>query len=147
MGRGRGGYTEKQSSYKDSGGKTVTDAGAIFVAERYIDDGYEAVFRREHGDQKSYDLTIKTSNDEEFVKNIEVKRTTSKNPAQLAKNIKEGFEQVGQDGTVAIVLPHHNNSNTGKSFAREGFDEAVRKGWIKGHVEVWFKDKTKIDLS
>ena len=42
MGRGRGGYTEKQTSYKDSGGHKVTDPGAIFVAERYIDQGYEA---------------------------------------------------------------------------------------------------------
>ena len=42
MGRGRGGYTEKQTSYKDSGGHKVTDSGAIFVAERYIDQGYEA---------------------------------------------------------------------------------------------------------
>lgn len=29
----------------------------------------------------------------------------------------------------------------------EGFAEAKRKGWVKGHVEVWFSDKTKIDLN
>ena len=45
MGRGQGGYTEKQTTYKDSGGHKVTDQGAVFVAERYIDQGYEAVFR------------------------------------------------------------------------------------------------------
>ncbi len=35
MGRGYGGYTEAQPSYKDSGGHKVTDNGAIFVAERW----------------------------------------------------------------------------------------------------------------
>ena len=35
MGRGRGGYTQKQIWYLDSGGNKVTDRGAIFVAELY----------------------------------------------------------------------------------------------------------------
>ena len=147
MGRGRGGYTEKQTFYKDSGGHKVTDTGSIFVAERYIDQGYEAVFRQEHPDQKTYDLTIKTSDDTEFVKNIEVKQVSSKNPSQMAKNIKNAFTQVGEDGTVAVYLPHRSNCKSSIEFAREAFEEAERKGWIKGHVEVWFNDKTKIDLN
>lgn len=54
MGRGRGGYTKKQPSYRDSGGHKVTDKGAIFVAERYMDEGYEAVFRRKHDPDKGF---------------------------------------------------------------------------------------------
>ena len=49
MGRGRGGYTGYETCYKDSGGHKVTDKGSIFVAERYIDQGYEAVFKQKHG--------------------------------------------------------------------------------------------------
>ena len=146
MGRGAGGYTEKQTTYKDSGGHKVTDSGAIFVGERYIDMGYETVFRQEHSEQKNYDLTIKTSDDQNYVKNIEVKQTTSKNPSQMAKNIREGFVQVGENGIVAIYLPHRTNCPSAIKFAKEGYTEAQRKGWLKGPVEVWFSDKTKIDL-
>lgn len=146
MGRGAGGYTEKQTSYRDSGGHKVTDSGAIFVGERYIDMGYETVFRQEHAGQKNYDLTIKTSDDNEFVKNIEVKQTTSKNPPQMAKNIRKGFEQVGEGGTVAVYLPHRTNCDSAIKYAKEAYAEAKRKGWINGSVEVWFSDKTKIDL-
>ena len=139
MGRGRGGYTSIQSNYKDSGGRKVTDSGTIFVAERYIDMGYESVFRQKHDEKnaKTYDLSIKSSNDESFIKNIEVKQTTNRNPSQLAKNIKEGFEQVGNGGTVAIYLPGRNkNSQEVISFISNGYKEATRKGFIKGEVEV-----------
>lgn len=149
MGRGRGGYTSIQSSYKDSGGRKVTDRGTIFVAERYIEEGYEAVFRQRHDERnaKTYDLTIKTSDDSDFVKNIEVKRVISENPSQLAKNIKEGFEQVGDGGTVAIYLPDKNKDSEGtKRLINEGYQEALRKGNIKGSIEVWFDDKTKLEL-
>ncbi len=149
MGRGRGGYTSIQLSYKDSGGRKVTDRGTIFVAERYIDMGYESVFRQRHDeeDRKTYDLTIKTSNDESFIKNIEVKQTISKNPSQLAKNIQEGFEQVGEGGTVAIYLPGRiKSSESTIDFINSGYQEAVRKGFVNGFVEVWFDDKTRITL-
>ena len=149
MGRGRGGYTSIQSSYKDSGGRKVTDRGTIFVAERYIEEGYEAVFRQRHDERnaKTYDLTIKTSDDSDFVKNIEVKRVISENPSQLAKNIKEWFEQVGDGGTVAIYLPDKNKDSEGtKRLINEGYQEALRKGNIKGSIEVWFDDKTKLEL-
>lgn len=143
MGRGRGGYTEAQPFYRDSGGAKVTDRGAIFVAERYIDLGYEVVFRREHQDEKSYDLTVKTSDDQDFVKNIEVKRVTSNNPSKFATNIQHAFEQVPSDGTAVIILPNYTSTSTqGLSLMRDGFAEASRKGWIPEscHVEVWFKD-------
>ena len=78
MGRGRGGYTSYESGYRDSGGNKVADKGSIFVAERYIDQGYESVFRREHQPNKSYDLTIKSSDDSTFVKNIEGRFRRSK---------------------------------------------------------------------
>ena len=146
MGRGAGGYTEKQVVYRDSGGHEVTDSGSIFVAERYIDQGYEAVFRQEHGGQKNYDLTIKTSDDSKLVKNVEVKQVTSKNPSQLAKNIKEGFVQVGKDGTVAVYLPHRTNCKSALDDVKQGVDEAKRKGWVKGPIEIWFKDKTKVEF-
>ena len=71
MGRGKGGYTTIQTNYKDSGGRKVTDKGTIFVAERYI---------------------IKTSDDKDFVKDIEVKKTTTTKSSQLAKNIIEAFD-------------------------------------------------------
>ena len=149
MGRGKGGYTSIQSSYRDSGGRKVTDSGTIFVAERYIDMGYESVFRQRHDEinAKTYDLTIKTSNDKDFVKNIEVKQTTSENPSQLARNIKEGFVQVGDGGTVAIYLPHRNKAEkTTIDFINQGYQEAKRKGNVKGSVEVWFDDKTRMIL-
>ncbi|WP_027205893.1 hypothetical protein [Butyrivibrio fibrisolvens] len=150
MGRGKGGYTSIQVNYKDSGGRKVTDSGTIFVAERYIDMGYEAVFRQRHDEinAKTYDLSIKTCNDEHFIKNIEVKQTTSNNPSQLAKNIKEGFQQVGSDGTVALYLPgKSSNSQATKDFITSGYNEALRKNHVKGNVEVWFDDKTRITLN
>ena len=57
MGRGKGGYTTIQTNYKDSGGRKVTDKGTIFVAERYIDLGYEVVFRQRQDeiDKKNFD--------------------------------------------------------------------------------------------
>lgn len=64
----------------------------------------------------------------------------------MAKNIKEGFEQVGEGGTVAVYLPHHSNCKSSVAFAKKAYAEAKRKGWINGSVEVWFNDKTKIDL-
>ena len=148
MGRGRGGYTKKQVTYRDSGFNKVTDKGAIFVAERYIEMGYEVVFRQKHDDlgQKTYDLTIKTSDDTKVVKNIEVKSVTSSNPSQLAKNIKRAFEQAGEGDTVSIVLPNRVNDSETRKFIEEGFAEACRKGHVKGEVEVWFKDKTRIKL-
>lgn len=146
MGRGRGGYTEKQVWYKDSGGHKVTDPGAIFVGERYIDQGYETVFVQEHDGQRNFDLTIKTSDDRTIIKNIEVKRSTSPKGSQMAKNIERGFDQVKESGTVAIYLPNHKNCDSGREFARKGYEEAKRKGNVKGPVEVWFSDKTKIEF-
>ena len=50
--------------------------------------------------------------------NIEVKQTTSKNPFQMAKNIKKGFEQVGKDGKVAVYLPNRTNCNSAVDYDR-----------------------------
>ncbi len=47
--------------------------------------------------------------------------------------------------TIAIFLPNHRNSESGRAFAEEGIAEARRKGWIKGPIEVWFSNKTKIE--
>ena len=144
MGKGHGGYTEVQPSYKDSGGQKVTDKGAIFVAERYIDQGYETVFRRRK-EGKSLDLTIKTSDDTNFVKNIEVKTVGSGKPSQIAKQLDRAREQIADGDTVAIYLPNQTNNRAGNDFAKAGVHEARRKGYVKGPIEVWFSDKTKVE--
>lgn len=148
MGRGRGGYNSIQASYKDSGGVTVKDQGAIFVAERYIEQGFESVFRQRHN-HKTYDLSIKTSNDKEFIRNIEVKAVTSDKSSKLASNIHKAFSQLenAENPTVAIYLPGHSNCKTAQAFAKQGFAEASRKGWVQGKVEVWFNDKTCLKLN
>ena len=143
MGRGRGGYITSEQSYKDSGGAKVIDKGAIFVAERYIDLGYESVFRRRK-ENKFYDLTIKTSDDTQYVKNIEVKTINSNNSSQIAKQIKHAYGQIGDGDTVALFFQHHSNCECANKMANAGIDEARRKGWVRGPIEVWFKDKTKI---
>lgn len=148
MGRGKGGYTKIQTWYKDSGGRKVTDRGAIFVAERYMDQGFEVVFRQKHKN-KTYDLSIKSSDGKTFIKNIEVKSITSPSTSKIASRIKEGFSQFETEkpDTVAIYLVNYANCKESRKFAYRGFNEAKRKGFLKAHVEIWFKDKTKIVLS
>lgn len=150
MGKGRGGYTAHEVCYRDSGGHKVTDPGAIFIAECYIDMGYEVVFRQEKTDgSKMYDLTIKTSNDKDFVKNIEVKRVTSTNPSQIAKNIEKASKQFdGKIGNnhIAICLPNQKNNAQGIELATQGFAEAERKKYAKYPIEIWFSDHTSITL-
>lgn len=145
MGRGRGGYTEKQTGYKDSGGHKVSDTGAIWIAERYIDMGYESVFRQQHPERgKQFDLTIKTADDRTPVKNIEVKKVTTLNTSNIAKNIKTASKQISIGDTVALYMEGRMNTADNRSFVSKGIDEARRKGYIKGPVEVWFSDKTRI---
>lgn len=145
MGRGNGGYTEKQNGYKDSGGHKVTDSGAVWIAERYIDMGYESVFRQQHPERgKQFDLTIKTANDESYVKNIEVKKVTTLNGSNIAKNIKYASRQISEGDTVALYFEGRNNTAQNRDFISNGIAEARRKGYIKGPIEVWFSDKTRI---
>ena len=145
MGRGRGGYTEKQTGYKDSGGHKVSDTGAIWIAERYIDMGYESVFRQQHPERgKQFDLTIKTADDRTPVKNIEVKKVTTLNTSNIAKNIKTASKQISIGDTVALYMEGRMNTADNRCFVSKGIDEARRKGYIKGPVEVWFSDKTRI---
>lgn len=145
MGRGRGGYSSKEVSYRDSANRVVKDKGAIFVGEKYIDAGYEVVFRRERQSQKSHDLTIKDSSDTKIIKNIEVKQVVSDNPSKLATNIKNAFEQVKgtKNATVAIYLPYKLNSSSTNEFIQKGFNEALRKNNVHGKIEIWFKDGNK----
>lgn len=143
MGRGRGGYTEKQQGYKDSGGFKVTDKGAIWIAERYIEEGYESVFRQRHDPETSCDLTIKTSDDSQTIKNIEVKQVTSQNPSKIATHIKEASAQIKAGDTIAFYFPNRTSSPDSLAFVKRGIDEARGKGLIKGPIEVWFSDKKK----
>ena len=146
MGRGYGGYNDKQKFYKDSGDQKVTDPGAIFVAERYMDAGYESVFRRRRDSEgiRTCDLTIKTSDDTSIIKHIEVKRVTSNNPSQVAKNIKTAKGQINTGDTVALYMPNYGNSGDGRTLVQAGIAEAKRKGDVIGPIEVWFADKTKM---
>lgn len=145
MGRGHGGYTEIQDWYKDSGGKKVIDKGSIFVAEQYIRQGYESVFRQQH-DYRTLDLTIKTSDDKEYIKNIEVKSVHGNNASQIASQIDKARGQIREGDTVAIYLPNRCYSQENIDFAKKGVDEARRKGFIKGPIEVWFADKKSISF-
>ncbi len=148
MGRGHGGYTEISSghNYKDSGGNKVTDSGAIWVGERYIEQGYETVFRQEHPQQhRQYDLTIKTSDDKQYVKNIEVKQITSENLSNIAKNIHKAGGQIGDGDTVALFFSNRTSSSKNLAFVEQGIAEARRKGYVKGPIEIWFSDKTKYE--
>ena len=83
MGRGYGGYNDKQSSYRDSG----------------------------------------------------------------AENINRANGQIQTGDTVAIYLPNHRNDEDARKFVSAGVAEAQRKGYIKGPIEIWFSDKTKIEYS
>lgn len=107
-----------------------------------MDAGYEVVFRRKHDPDKGLDLTIKTSDDENFIKNIEVKAVISHRTSGVASNIKTANKQIKTGDTTAIYLPNHRNTQIGRTFAEAGIAEARRKGYIKGPIEVWFSDKT-----
>ena len=89
-------------------------------------------------------MTIKTADDKSYVKNIEVKKVTTLNASNISKNIHKATTQVGDNGTVALYFEGRKNTATNRDFAHKGVEEARRKGYIKGSVEVWFADKTKI---
>ena len=61
----------------------------------------------------------------------------------MASKLEQLIQELCPDG-VAIVLANHKNSKAGRDFANNGIAEARRKGLIKGPIEVWFSDKTKI---
>ena len=71
---------------------------------------------------------------------------SSKRPSQIAIRIKDAKLQINPGDTVAIVLPNHTNNQAGVAFAKAGVEEARRKGFIVGPIEVWFSDKTKIEF-
>ena len=113
--------------------------------KRYIDMGYESVFRQQHPQiGRQYDLTIKTADDHSYVKNIEVKKVTTMNASNIAKNIHRASGQISNGDTVALYFEGRKSTADNRSFVSKGIDEARRKGYIKGPVEVWFSDKTKI---
>lgn len=147
MGRGRGGYNTKQITYYDSNNRKVIDKNAIFVAERYIDQGYEVVFRRTHEPDRGCDLTIKTSDDLHIIKNIEVKGVTSDNSSKISTRIEAADTQISDGDTIAIYLPNFKSDTDGKNFALAGLREAHRKGLIKGPIEFWFSDQCCVVFS
>jgi hypothetical protein len=79
-----------------------------------------------------------------YVKNIEVKKVTTMNASNIAKNIHRASGQISNGDTVALYFEGRKSTADNRSFVSKGVDEARRKGYIKGPVEVWFSDKTKI---
>ena len=79
------------------------------------------------------------------MKSIEVKRITSKNASNIAKNINTAGAQISDGDTVALYFPDRKSSQSNREFVERGIAEARRKGYIKGPIEVWFSDKTKIE--
>ena len=75
-----------------------------------------------------------------------MKGVTSSSPSQIARNIDRARGQIKDGDTVAIYLPNHKNDEAGRAFAAEGVAEARRKGFVKGPIEIWFSNKTKIEF-
>ena len=115
------------------------------IAERYIEEGYESVFRQTHN-YRCCDLTIKTSDDTQRIKNIEVKMINSDKSSQIAKRIKDAGGQIKDGDTVALYVHKHTKCSSGVEMVTSAVNEARRKGWVKGPIEVWFRDKTKIQF-
>ena len=77
----------KDTCYRDTGRHKVTDKNAIEVAEHYIDEGKEVAFLQEKPNTKRPDLLV----EKELL--VEVKGMSSKNPGQVADNIKKAFTE------------------------------------------------------
>lgn len=63
----------------------------------------------------------------------------------IAKNIKIAGAQISEGDTVALLFPDRTSTQSNRDFVERGIAEAKRKGYVKGPIEVWFSDKTKID--
>ena len=79
---------------------------------------------------------------------VEVKGTSSKNPGQVADNIKNAFAQIEAEFArnpeaknnpfKVVILSRHDDFEAGFKAVCEGYQEAKRKGYVKGTVEFWY---------
>ena len=155
--RGKDGYSmplenvrRKQGAYyEDINGHKIDDKGTIAVAEWYMGQGFNVIFQPEQSGErgvKGFDLTLRTSENKEFIRDIEVKRITSVTEENVTKHIKEGFQQVQDGGTVTIYLPRNRQDQRIIRKLQHGFEEANRLGLVKGHVEAFFSDGSRMEL-
>ncbi len=139
----------KDKCYYDSGGHKVKDKNAIIIGEYYINKGKYVVFLKEVPDDNRADLSVEGIH-------VEVKGMSSKNPSQVAKNIKKGFIQVDADNKrypkethcpgVVIILSEYDSLEEALRIVKAGYDEAVRKGYVTGYVKL-FHDGEMYDIT
>lgn len=146
---GYGGSSGKAKSncYFDSGNHKVTDKNAITVGEYFIDNGDYVVFLQERPPSKRADLSVSGQH-------IEVKGISSTSTNKIANTIKKAFEQVSADDAryssatnrsgEVVVLSKHGNIRTAYKAIYGGFRKAKKLGFVKGIVEMWYKDKKLI---
>lgn len=146
MGRGNGGYVEKQDFYRDTAGRKVIDKGAIAVAEAYIDQGKEVVFRRVHEPDQFYDLTIKDPETEEYIKDIEVKTFYSFKANTISAKIENATSQLAssKNPVITLYLPTVTNEIEARCKLHDGIIAAMKH--IQSDVEVLMGDKTFFNL-
>lgn len=134
----------KDKCYYDTGNHKVTDKNAIEVAEHYINEGKRVAFLQEKPPEKRADLSVEGVH-------IEVKGMISIKPNKFTNNIREAFEQIEADlsryskderksGKV-VILSKHENFDEGYKAAFEGYQNAKRRGYVKGTVEFWHDGK------
>lgn len=138
----------KDKCYYDTGGHKVKDKNAIEVAEQYMSEGKYVAFLQEKENSRRPDLMV----DRELL--VEVKGISSTNPGQVAKNIKKAFQQIETElshypedkrkPSKVIILSRHDNFEAAFKSAREGYQEAKRKGLVSGPVEFWHQGKVFI---
>lgn len=133
----------KDKCYYDTGNHKVTDANAIAVAEKYINEGQYVAFLQEKPGQPRADLSVEGVH-------VEVKGLSSLNPDNIEGKIKHAFEQINADnyrypsdthreGKLVILSKHAAGVSRDDIITamRKGFDSANHKGYAKGKVEVW----------
>ena len=160
-GYGAGSKNKKGKCYKDTYKNPVSGNNpAVPVAEYYINQGKYVAFLGEikpkKGDSKEEqkekqgkqraDLSVEGVHIE--VKGIE----TTVNPSTIADHIEKGFNQVYADNYRYDVETHREgkvifysrhpaqySSHEIEHSVREGFAEALRKGDVRGKVELWLR--------
>ncbi|MCD8295251.1 MAG: hypothetical protein LUE27_08430 [Clostridia bacterium] len=156
MGRGHGGYVEKNNLYRDTANHKVKDNGAICVGESYIEAGYCVVFIKQQSKEnnvKKYDLAIKDYDDTEILDRIEVKQVTSTSPSRISDDIEKGGAKFtgGYTGSVDLYFPRLKNNQADLRIVQAGIDYALRENnrksepFIKGSIRVWLSDGTHKD--
>ncbi len=135
----------KTKCYYDTGGHKVTDKNAIAVAEEYIKEGKYVAFLQEKPNQNRADLSVEGVH-------VEVKGITSLGANNIEKRLKHAFEQIHGDdnhypsethreGKVVILSKHDASvsKDTILDAMKKGYQQAYRKGYITGKLEVWIR--------